>query len=269
MRNIIRTFALTGIISLTILSCKKNDLQQQQQESISQEVLIKIHDMGFTNTNVQKIEEGYLVEGDIILTQSDFNSTIPVKALRIANTEQYRTTNLVKSLPRNITVSLSSKLPSSYVAALNEMVTRYNALNLRITFTRVSSGGQITFVPAHGSYLASSGFPSSTGTPYPTVKVNAQYLGAGNGSTTFRNYIATIFAHEVGHCIGFRHTDYMDRSYSCGGGYSNEGASSIGAINIPGTPTTAEPNSFMLACISANQNRPFDSYDKTALNYLY
>jgi len=149
------------------------------------------------------------------------------------------------------------------------MVNRYNALNLQITFTRVSSGGQITFVTAHGSYLASSGFPSSAGTPYPTVKVNAQYLGKGNGSTTFTNYIATIFAHEVGHCIGFRHTDFMDRSYSCGGAYSNEGASSVGAINIPGTPTSAEPNSFMLACISANQNRPFDSYDRTALNYLY
>jgi len=269
MKNIIKTIAFTGIISLSILSCKKNDLQQQQQQPLSQDVLTKIHDMGFTNTNVQKIDEGYLVEGDIILTQSDLVSTTPVQALRIANTEQYRTTNLVKGLPRTITVSLSSKLPSSYVACLDEMVRRYNAENLQLKFSRVSSSGQITFVPAHGSYLASSGFPSSTGTPYPTVKVNAQYLGTGNGSTTFINYIATIFSHEVGHCIGFRHTDYMDRSYSCGGAYSNEGASTVGAINIPGTPTTAEPKSFMLACISANQNRPFDSYDKTALNYLY
>jgi hypothetical protein len=148
------------------------------------------------------------------------------------------------------------------------MVRRYNAQNLQITFTQVASGADITFTEAHGSYLASSGFPDAQGTPYPTVKVNTHSIGTGT-STTFINFAATIFAHEVGHCIGFRHTDYMDRSYSCGGGYSNEGASSVGAINIQGTPTTAEPNSFMLACISLNQNRPFDAYDVTALQYLY
>lgn len=267
MKHIIRAITFFLITALMIVSCKKE--AKTTTEEISQETLTKIHNLGFTNTGVQKIEEGYLVEGDIILTESDLNSTTPVQAIRVANTEQYRTTNLVKALPRELTVSLSNRLPSSYAACLAEMVTRYNAEGLRIHFTQVSSGGTINFVPAHGSYLASSGFPDAQGNPYPTVKVNAQYLGSGNGSQTFINFIATIFAHEVGHCIGFRHTDYMDRSYSCGGAYSNEGASSIGAINIPGTPTTAEPNSFMLACISLNQNRPFDNYDKTALSYLY
>jgi hypothetical protein len=76
-------------------------------------------------------------------------------------------------------------------------------------------------------------------------------------------------AHEVGHCIGFRHTDYADRSYSCGGAYANEGASSVGAIYIPGTAVGPDPNSFMLACIGRNENRPFNANDRTALNYLY
>ena len=40
----------------------------------------------------------------------------------------------------------------------------------------------------------------------------------------------------MGHCIGFRHTDYMNRAYSCGGSPANEGASSVGAILIPGHP---------------------------------
>ncbi|WP_262510258.1 zinc-dependent metalloprotease [Sediminitomix flava] len=28
--------------------------------------------------------------------------------------------------------------------------------------------------------------------------------------------LTIIIAHEIGHCIGFCHTDYMDRSFSCG-----------------------------------------------------
>nr|MCU0383478.1 zinc-dependent metalloprotease [Cyclobacteriaceae bacterium] len=83
------------------------------------------------------------------------------------------------------------------------------------------------------------------------------------------NKSSTILAHEIGHCIGFRHTDYMDRSYSCGGATANEGASTVGAILIPGTPSGPDAGSFMLACIGNGQNRPFNNNDKTALAFLY
>jgi hypothetical protein len=269
MRNILSPLAIAGLAVFSFSSCKK-DVKDVVQEEISQETLSKISSMGFYNKGVQKVDEGYLVEGDIVLTPNDLNSTPTIYGMRVGTTEQYRTNNLVSAGGgRTITVALSSKLPSSYGAALDEMISRYNAEKLTITFLRVSGSANITFVPGHGSYLASSGFPTSSGDPYGQVKVNAQFIGSGNGSTTFNNYLATIFAHEVGHCIGFRHTDYMDRSYSCGGSYANEGASTVGAVWISNTPKTAEPNSFMLACISSGQNRPFDNYDKIALAALY
>jgi hypothetical protein len=65
-----------------------------------------------------------------------------------------------------------------------------------------------------------------------------------------------------------RHTDYYDRSYSCGGSAVNEGASNVGAILIPGTPSTANAGSWMLAC-SNGGNRTFNSNDIVGLNYLY
>jgi hypothetical protein len=266
MRKFIYTAGIIGLVSLTLLSCKKEAEVTAQQE-VSQDVLTQIKGLGFSSTNVQKVDEGYLVEGDIILTSDDLTSTFSSPALRVANTEQYRTTNLVSGT-RTIKIALSSKLPSSYAAAVDEVVRRYNAEGLRLTFSHVSGTGDITLVNANGSYLASAGFPTSAGNPYNEVKVNSRAIGSGTTSTWI-NYAATIIAHEVGHCIGFRHTDFMDRSYSCGGAVSNEGASTVGAINIPGTPAAAEPNSWMLACVSANQSRPFDSYDKTALAYLY
>jgi hypothetical protein len=84
------------------------------------------------------------------------------------------------------------------------------------------------------------------------------------------NALATTIAHEMGHCIGFRHTDYMNRAYSCGSG-GNEGASTVGAVYIPGTPTGPSAGSWMLACgsTSSSFNRPFTSADQTALNYVY
>ena len=157
-------------------------------------------------------------------------------------------------------------MPASYGASLDEAIARYNAENLSITMRRVSSGGNIQIVaaPRSAQYLASAGFPSS-GNPYNSIKVATRYIGTNPNQSWF----ASILAHEVGHCIGFRHTDYMDRSYSCGGAYTNEGASTVGAILIPGTPSAQDPNSWMLACIGSGQNRPFNANDKTALNYLY
>jgi hypothetical protein len=257
------SLAILGMALAT--SCQKEE-DSSSQKQISKEALAKIHKLGFSTENAQLLDEGYLVEGDIILTDDDLNTTPDSKFIVVGEEEQYRTTNLVTGLPRNITIRVSSSLPSAYVSAINTVVSRYNALGLRITFSRVSSGGNIVINPApSGSgYLASAGFPSS-GRPFGQVRVNSSYLGSNPGNS----YLATILAHEVGHCIGFRHTDYANRAYSCGGSSVNEGASSVGAIRIPGTPSGADPSSWMLACIGSGANRPFNSNDKTALNYLY
>jgi len=268
MRQMLKPLAFLLIAGFAITSCKK-EVKDAATEKISEETLTKIYNHGFGTSNVVRVEEGYLVEGDIILTEEFLNSTPGGNFLRIANNEQYRTTNLV-SAPRTITVSLDSKLSAiaGYSQALTEMVNRYNAENLTLDFQVVGSGGTIKFVNANGPYLGSSGFPSNSGAPYGQVKLYSRNIGSGT-SSTFINYLATIMAHEVGHCIGFRHTDYMDRSFSCGGAYANEGASTVGAVHIPGTPTGPVNGSFMLACIGGGQNRPFNSSDKVALDYLY
>lgn len=238
---------------------------------VSKEVIAKIQALGYSIEDIEKIEEGYLVEHDIILTDADLAGSPEAIALRIAETEQYRTTNLVTGLPRTITFSMDATLRSTngYNAALAEVVNRYNAEILGLTFVDGggTSGGTIHFKRQGGNFLASAGFPSG-GNPYPLVKLNSTAIGSGNTST-FINYCATIMAHEVGHCIGFRHTDYMNRAFSCGGSPSNEGDAGVGAILIPGTPSGPDALSWMLACIGANQNRPFNANDKIALDALY
>ncbi|HYE54131.1 MAG TPA: M57 family metalloprotease [Chitinophagaceae bacterium] len=255
-----------AVFSLMAVSCKKDAKVETAPDAISDDVLAKIYNLGYGIKNVQKHDEGYLVEGDIVLTHEDLNRNPETIFLRIAGEEQYRTYNLVGSLPRTITVRVATTLPSSYVTATDEAIRRYNAENLRVRFSRVTSGGNIVLSPApSGSgYLASAGFPSG-GNPYSSVRVNSAYLGSNPGT----NYLATIIAHELGHCIGFRHTDYMSRQYSCGGSAYNEGASSVGAVHIPGTPTGPDSGSWMLACIGSGQNRPFNTNDRTALNYIY
>jgi hypothetical protein len=265
MKFLAKHLVWCSVLVLTIISCQKSSNNVQDPEEVSDAVKSKILALGFTDDNVQKVEDGYLVEGDIIITEADLNSVPDNVFLRIADDEQYRTNNLVTGLPRNITIRVSSSLPSSYITATDGAIARYNAQGLRVTFSRVTSGGNIVIsaAPSGAGYLASAGFPSG-GNPYNSVRVNRSYLDTWNSNT-----VTSIIAHEVGHCIGFRHTDYMSRQYSCGGSPVNEGASTVGAVHIPGTPTGPSAGSWMLACIGNGTNRPFTSSDVTALNYVY
>ena len=73
-----------------------------------------------------------------------------------------------------------------------------------------------------------------------------------------------------GDALAHRHTDYYDRSISCGGPSTSEGTAGVGAILIPGTPTTATPGgSIMNTCFPPNTNGEFTSSDRTGLMYLY
>jgi hypothetical protein len=264
MRNtLLKGSLILSLPCLLFFSCKKSSTETSSQNEISQNALDKIFALGFSNKNVTKDEGDYIVEGDIRISEAELNAQPESQFLRVGSEEQYRTFNLVTGLPREITVSISSRI-SQHTAALEEAIDRFNAQNLSITFRRVSSNAHIEVVRAGGNYLASAGFPSSGGDPYGQVKLNPNAVSGQPQAT-----VASILAHEIGHCIGFRHTDYMDRSFSCGGQAVNEGASSVGAVLIPGTPSGPDPNSWMLSCIGSGQNRPFNNNDRAALSYLY
>lgn len=253
--------------ALAFSSCSKESESVTKSDDVSLEVLSQIKQMGFTAEGATAVEGGYVVEGDIFLTAENLANPRQAQLLRVGAEEQYRTTEVVSvGTGRTVSVAVASTLPLAYVTATDEVIRRYNAENLLIRLVRVSSGAEILLdkAPKSARYLASAGFPTG-GNPFGSVKVNSGAIGTANPTT----YIATILAHEIGHCIGFRHTDYMDRSYSCGGSTSNEGASTVGAVLIPGTPAVADPNSWMLACIGSGADRPFNANDRTALGFVY
>ena len=273
MRKNYIVLLLAATLIIFVVSCKKQSTADaDNKQEISAQTLSQIKALGFSDQNVRKDEDGYLVEDDIVLSEELLNSVNDQKLLRIANTEQYRTTNLVTALPRVITIKVTN-LGTAFIQGADLAISRYNALNLQIQFQRVTSGSAAITIRGFnqgpsGGYitLGSSGFPTNNGSPYGTIKMNTNPYAYGSNPDV--NYVGSVIQHEIGHCVGMRHTDYMNRSYSCGGSAVNEGASNVGAILIPGTPSGPDANSWMLAC-SNGGNRTFNSNDVVALNYLY
>lgn len=183
-----------------------------------------------------------------------------------AGEEQYRTTNLVSQTIGTICIN-GSAFTGAFSTALDGAISRYNAQGLAFTMRRTTGsttgcGATIT-MRISGPTGGSSGFPSG-GRPFNTVNI-------GSGLSTFPGAtIRHVIMHELGHTIGFRHSDFFNRAISCGGVASNEGTAGVGATLIPGTPSGATVGgSVMNACFRTNEAGAFTSSDVTALQFLY
>lgn len=288
MKKIIKNLAYV-FVAVSFVACSEQEDTFADDLNVSDDIVAQIAGLGF-DVDSQKPtwlsdKSGILVEGDIFLTLTDLDNM--GQGSPIAAVEQYRTNNLVNAGGGRV-ISIYAPVASSggrgkkgtsgyspaMIAGLDLAIARYNAENLTISFQRVTSSGGADIVMTRLSkrderrgVLGSAGFPTSSGDPYGEIKMSG-VLESSYGLSTAG--IATIIAHEMGHCIGFRHTDYFDRSISCGGGTANEGDGGVGAIHIPGTPTGASLSkaSYMLACADGS-DRPFNNDDKTALDYLY
>lgn len=249
------------------LSC--NEQEAAKSNEVSSDVVAKLTAAGFnTSEGLSRYKNGYMVEYDVFLTDHDIEElAAPVSVSSEAEEEHYRTTNVVTSTPRTIYVYMDPGFGSYMQTAFNTAISRYNALGLTLTFQATTNASAadieiLSFYEASNTLGFSAGFPTG-GNPASPIQLNTYYYN----NSSQRADAATVIAHEIGHAIGFRHTDYMNRRYSCGTG-GNEGSAGVGAIHISGTPTNPSANSWMLAC-SNGTDRPFTSADRTALTTLY
>jgi hypothetical protein len=273
----IKLLSLTLVGAFLITSCSDSDLRGPSTE-VSDLETSQLISAGFDVENIapSRLEDGrIIVEGDIII---DNLSELRTPS-RLAVEEQYSTNNLVNAGGGRVITLYAPTGRKGYsagmLAGLDEAISRYNAENLTISFARTSSSNGADIVMKRLSkrderrgVLGSAGFPTSSGDPYGQILMSG-ILESTYGLST--GGIATIIGHEMGHCIGFRHTDFFDRSISCGGSPSDEGTAGIGANHIQGTPTGADLSgngSYMLACTDGS-SRPFTNADQTALDYLY
>lgn len=280
-KNTLFTAVFAVVLAAFTFSCKQQEgkVNPVTNTPISAEVIEQFKSLGIdardakfgevTNELTGEKQTGYTLEKDMFVSEKQLAEMLNSDVQTGPNGEQYRTNNLVNGT-RTIRVigytGGSFALTNKMRSGLQQAVASFNALPLRLTFSlsfATSTNADIVVYKVSGGAGGSAGFPSG-GNPYKWVRINS---GTDSFSTAVNKHVIT---HEIGHCIGFRHTDWFNRSISCGSGGS-EGTAGVGAVHIPGTPTTnvTSSTSIMVACFNSGSNGVFTSSDRTALNYLY
>jgi hypothetical protein len=260
---------------VTALSCAAlafgcaSDPQRDSADD-NQEIIDNLVQAGFPRSEIQ-VFDGKVFTG--------LDAEVTLEASRemlisdLSTQEQYRTTNLVGTAITNICINGSAFVNfPKFSAALNRAITNYNNEGLRWRMTRTTTTGgttgcsaTITARRAPGVTGGSSGFPAG-GRPFNTINIGTG-LDAAQFSTDTVEHVIT---HELGHTVGFRHSDFFNRSISCGGAATNEGDGGVGAILISGTPAGATVGgSIMNSCFRTSETGEFTATDRTALNVLY
>ncbi|MEZ4808851.1 MAG: M57 family metalloprotease [Allomuricauda sp.] len=268
----------------------KKELESFQKEGFVGEYVRAFNSRDTRTGEVSKIYEigkdVYISENDMFGNLEDNKRSIQA-SISIGSDPfaQYRTTNLVTVNNGVRTIEIKAinffyfQNMDRVAEGLIQAVNNYNDLNLAVRFElnfytiRTLQESWPLYTPGinvvihNGSGSNEPGgsavFPSS-GNPGSQVRIN---MATNNESINVNEHVAT---HEIGHCLGMRHTDFFNRAISCNSG-GNEGNAGVGAIHIPGTPAqvNVDMDSVFLSCFNFFTDGEFSNFDVTALRALY
>ena len=273
MKNFLRSVTLatamvaTGVLLLVSCNPDEEVVTSEEVGPISEEIKSQFTSLGFDVSDIARAEGGYLLEGDILVTPQALDNMLASDPVIVNGPEgeQYRTSNLVSRNLRTIRIRATSS-QSRFLLAIDRAIYNYNQLGLTFNMVRVASNqpAEITIrLTSNTSFLGSAGFPTGNGLPWNDVLISTAAFNGDDDS------VEETVTHEIGHCLGLRHSDWYDRSLSCGQGGS-EGSGGVGAIGISGT-VRFDRESLMNSCgaIVSDPSGEFSFYDRVALRELY
>jgi hypothetical protein len=261
-------FAVILLALFIFNSCKKENLQK---EYVLEDMLEVIEQSGYNIKDVEVKENYFLIEGDMRVdfksipqlksTLGKFNSPSKLKAYHYGN-PYYATRSAVQSIRLFVSPTITD---AGWISAINTAVSAWNSISscpVQIYFVSNATEANITI---------NSFYENSTTVAYGYLPI-AGNVGSGVSINTNYNYYSVsykinVIAHEIGHNLGFAHSNGTAPN-----GVSSaliSGTSSADNSNAVMYPYTHEWKGFSSDEILASQRlfRPLSIIGPTDLTY--
>ncbi|WP_010523093.1 M57 family metalloprotease [Aquimarina agarivorans] len=267
-------FITLGVFTASLLiSCQKEPIDDLETSdafsetfpkgnnaSIASEDLLKLKDLDFdTEQEIIKTEDGYVVEGDMLIPFEHLEpETLGPEEEGIE--KQHRHIQIVRcSRARNIRVKNNLRGVDQPVRNAIADWNRVNGSFLK--FTLVKSGRADITISFKRNDSGVATHPRN-GRPGPTIKIDPgkwrNFIKRIRSNAPFGRAFRYVIRHELGHCIGFRHSNR---------------SSERGRVRIPGVPSQ-DVSSIMNQAFSQSHvlnlsTMNLSNNDKKALRKLY
>jgi hypothetical protein len=262
MKNKIKMLIITLGVLVCITSCKK-EVSDLKDKNLYRE---KLKTMGFVKNVVEK-DEYFIIDGDIRILKSDLDKQKKLVVPKLA--QAYAGITVSTS---TITVNVDSSIPTGgdddWHTEIANALSYWNSItNFGLNFQLTSSSNADIIISADNGILgnavnAAGVFPINS-LAGNSIIIN---LDAESNATIPSTKKELIIAHEIGHNIGFRHTDYQNDSYGSPTAYVIEGTRpSTPSLNNP-DPLSVMNNGFTQASLTW---RGFSDLDIIAIRNLY
>ncbi|WP_337964764.1 M57 family metalloprotease [uncultured Flavobacterium sp.] len=257
-------FAFAISILFLFQNCSDENSNENNTESALTEtpVVKKLIEMGYQKEMIKEYDKFYLVQGDLM-----FSKNINDYSKKGTLNRHASTNNLVSSTNvTSMTVYVDPSIPTGGVddwrsAITNAISDLNNITGSTVHFELSTSAASDIIIKSDPSafvglnnVIAAAGFPVNN-QPYNQVLINLDFNGNVTVLEASKRY---NMVHELGHCIGLRHTNWDIRGEGVG----------PGANLIPNTPSQ-DPNSVMNGGTANSSWNGFSVYDLVAIRYLY